>query len=357
MEYNKKRRAKFFWGTLVLLIFCTLVVFSLDVNQHSGMVCGSCHSMKPQQLTWQVSSHSQAGCIDCHAQSGLKGSVQLAMDLVRFTIKEVSGDFEEPIRLLPNLSEERCLKCHLTSRYVTSATDIIIPHDIHAERSIDCATCHSAVVHGGIARRGETVERTGWNESMAVSALAWENTVKPMEECMGCHQLLAVTNDCNACHAKLELPTYHQQTSFISSHGEAAAADLQGCNTCHGFSGNKMLQVSEETTVRSYSRENNFCSDCHSMTPNSHTAKWQRQHGGGAKKSGEDGCLICHDTGKTDTVGNLALIGPSCGNCHPSPHRDGFKSRHYPPLGNSSGPTQSCFTCHPANRCISCHGE
>ncbi|MDW7651237.1 MAG: hypothetical protein SCM57_07885, partial [Bacillota bacterium] len=122
--YWEKRKKKYKRNTLLLVIFVTIFVFSIDLDQNSGEMCGSCHSMQPQYLTWQVSSHQNVGCAECHADTGISGNFQLIKDLGRYTFREVSNTYMTPIRMFIKIEDERCLRCHNTDRQVSSMGDI-----------------------------------------------------------------------------------------------------------------------------------------------------------------------------------------------------------------------------------------
>jgi nitrate/TMAO reductase-like tetraheme cytochrome c subunit len=354
-ERQLKRKKKYKRGTFFLILFFTILIFTMDLEQNSGAMCGSCHSMKPQHLTWQVSSHSNTGCAECHTDTGLDGNIQLLKDLARYSYREVTGTYIAPIRLFTKVEDERCLRCHNTDRQVSSMGDIFIPHQAHYDSKVRCESCHRSVAHGGIARKGETkLSGLGWNEDRAVIAMAWENTAATMDDCMQCHFRRKVSTDCRTCHTGLNLPEYHQITNFNTKHGFAARTELEDCNICHGYAGTKKLEIRENTTVRDYSRENTFCKACHSIRPTGHTDRWNSQHGRLVGQGGEDGCLICHDNRDIDS---LQLGVTNCGSCHPSTHKKGFQMSHWPEIKAATRPNSTCYTCHPANRCTTCHGS
>jgi nitrate/TMAO reductase-like tetraheme cytochrome c subunit len=326
----------------------------MDLNNNSGEMCGSCHSMQPQYLTWAASSHNRVGCAECHADTGIDGNVQMMKDLARYTYREVTNTYFTPIRLFTKVEDERCLRCHNTDRTVSSMGDIYIPHKAHYDRNVRCESCHKSVAHGGIARRGETkLGGIGWTEDRAVTAMVWENTATTMDECMQCHFRRKVTTECKSCHTGLNLPDYHKPADFHFNHGTPSRTILGECNVCHGYAGTKKMEVDETTQVRDYSRQNTFCKSCHSSRPVTHTTSWPGQHGQVSERKGQEGCMVCHDNRSTE-----GLLPPrfNCGSCHPSTHRKGFKQSHYPALAESTRPEYSCYNCHPQNRCISCHG-
>ncbi|MCW3491326.1 NapC/NirT family cytochrome c [Dethiobacter alkaliphilus] len=358
MSYNnaywnkRKRKYKFFiW---FLLLFLTIFVFYMDIDQNSGTLCTQCHAMRPQMLTWEHSTHTNVGCAKCHVEPGLDGTIQLFQDLARYVYREVADTYVTPIRLFTKVDDDRCVACHDMDREVTASGDIYIPHQVHRDSRVMCESCHSSVAHGGAARRGETSVAAIWNEERAERTMVWENTTAPMDDCMQCHFRRRVTTECKACHTGLNLPTYHQVADFNTNHGAATRDDLEGCNVCHGYAGTRKMEVDNNTSIRTYSRENTFCADCHSTLPPSHENNWNRRHGIFAEGGQEEGCQICHDN---RDAGDLQITQTLCGMCHPSPHNPNFKNRHFPDLTASSRPEPSCYMCHPADRCVGCHGQ
>ncbi|EEG77726.1 NapC/NirT family cytochrome c [Dethiobacter alkaliphilus] len=359
MSYNNaywvKRKRKYKFFTFILLLFLTTLVFYTDIDQNSGAFCTQCHAMQPQKLTWQASSHENTGCAKCHVEEGLDGTIELFQDLARYAYREATNTYMNPIRLFTRVEDDQCLICHNTDREVSSMGDIYIPHQLHYDSRVSCEACHKSVAHGGIARRGETRAGSTWDEERAARAMAWENTAAPMDDCMQCHFRRRASVECAACHTGLNLPGYHQFADFNWNHGAAVRNDLEGCNICHGYAGTRLMEVDENTSIKRYARENTFCVDCHRQTPPSHETRWTVRHGDYATSgSGQEGCMVCHDNRDT---GEIRVTRSSCGQCHPSPHTPGFQNKHYPDLTASSRPTQSCYMCHSANNCTSCHRE
>lgn len=108
--------------------------------------CVNCHVMREQYDAWGRGSHrAVAVCNDCHVPHGniaAKYAVK-ALNGFRHSYAFTTGDFEEPIRILPfdrAITENACRFCHgdLTS---------MIAHDTTAEPT-DCLRCHAGVGHG-----------------------------------------------------------------------------------------------------------------------------------------------------------------------------------------------------------------
>lgn len=207
---------------------------------------------------------------------------------------------------------------------------IIIPHDVHFENDVDCATCHDGV------------------ES---STSALEVFRPDMDTCADCHD---VDDDdtCAMCHTDVDTAGEWTPGVFGASLFNHAAhvGDGMDCTACHGDPGAPTMPVKADCrachdTADAYTD----CRLCHDggfeLTPADHGGDWEHLHGLEARLDG-DRCEECH--------------GPSaCLECHagdnvaPRVHELGFAWNHG--MVARSGELE-CTTCHqePAD-CVSCH--
>jgi len=107
--------------------------------------CGQCHSMKHEAATFEVSSHRELDCVECHLphdntahylfEKGRTGMVDMYHEIMR--------DYPERIKLdadARKMVSENCLRCHeSTMSYVDSAP---------GEDQNNCLKCHSRIAHG-----------------------------------------------------------------------------------------------------------------------------------------------------------------------------------------------------------------
>lgn len=107
--------------------------------------CGQCHSMKHEAATFEVSSHRELDCVECHLphdntahylfEKGRTGMVDMYHEIMR--------DYPERIKLdadARKMVSENCARCHeATMSYVGSAP---------AGMQGDCLKCHSRIAHG-----------------------------------------------------------------------------------------------------------------------------------------------------------------------------------------------------------------
>jgi len=114
-----------------------------------------------------------------------------------------------------------------------------------------------------------------------------------------------------------------------------------------------------------YSRANTFCRDCHAKRPERHkAADFITSHGDSAHKD-KDGCMICHDNraaavgGRPAAANGETVTLVACGKCHPSSHSSHVQWRmgyHPYPLLEPLRITRSCYSCHTEAKCGRCHG-
>ena len=107
--------------------------------------CGQCHSMKHEAATFEVSSHRNQDCVECHLphdntahylfEKGRTGMVDMYHEIMR--------DYPNRIKLdadARKMVAENCVRCHgATMSYVETAPE---------GTQDDCLKCHSSIAHG-----------------------------------------------------------------------------------------------------------------------------------------------------------------------------------------------------------------
>lgn len=209
---------------------------------------------------------------------------------------------------------------------------IIIPHGLHLENDIDCATCHDGV------------------ES---STDAFGSYRPDMDVCADCHD---VDDDktCIMCHTDLdtvgewEPPTRAAQ---LFSHGAHMGSGME-CADCHGDLAAAPPAIPGKDRCREcHDTADDYadCRMCHAgdedLVPFDHRAGWENRHGLAATCD-PGRCDQCH--------------GPSaCLDCHagdnvePRVHALGFAYSH---ALQARGHAFECATCHQEqDDCIACH--
>ncbi|MBO0961419.1 NapC/NirT family cytochrome c [Neobacillus sp. MM2021_6] len=360
-----------------LVIFLALGFSGLKATSSSGF-CSSCHEMKPEVYTWKASTHSEVDCTSCHTNPVLK---ELAKDkskeAVENLIKQTSSTSAAPIRMIGEVPDSACKSCHdVSKRDVTPSGDLIIPHDKHMDKDIECSQCHSGVAHGKIADRKMTYQTDldKWDEEIGKEAMADLKFTRPdMDTCMECHKARKVSTECKTCHTTGMVPKNHKVDNFkTKSHGLLAGEGIKECNECHkymssvdlegyeeGSALNKYLNQSSKQQAKDqydYAKENTFCVDCHSKRPASHENSFISKHGDLAKVN-QQMCTACHSINGMSTPSTNQV---NCSSCHQSSHskkNPNWKDIHKIPIAPDQKPSELCYTCHVKDRCTSCHKD
>lgn len=190
---------------LIAAIFFSHGSLSYSMNKQEANFCKNCHQMNPNIQTWQLSSHSKVGCIKCHDD----------INLFDFGYRHWLGWYDNPVVASKNLvSNETCTQCHSPSRPITASRDIIMPHELHLVKKIDCTACHSGVTHSNISTKLQGKSEEFIAQLASTDFQSYKNTVNvPMNECLRCHNGNKAANNCKACHfeATQDSPAFWQQ--------------------------------------------------------------------------------------------------------------------------------------------------
>jgi hypothetical protein len=222
-------------------------------------------------------------------------------------------------------------------------------HKLHLAKGISCDDCHP-----GIRKAGEPAVDIAYCRECHDKAPAG-GAVDPVAE--------YVEPDGKTGRWRF----YANATSEIKfSHPKHVAANVE-CATCHGKVADDDLSVSAragkmDTCMSCHaaqparSKAGGDCADCHltirrDQKPPSHSAGWQRSHGGLAGHDGPRGmekegrCSLCHEQS-------------SCTACHQeNPPRDhtAFWAKRGHGLAAASTDRGRCQTCHQQDFCVRCH--
>ena len=142
-ELFEKHTLKFLAGGFVLGV--AFVGFTNLMLHISGtkFFCSQCHSMKHEAATFEVSSHRELDCVECHLphdnfphymiEKGRTGMVDMYHEMLR--------DYPERIKLDKDsrkMVSENCMRCHESTMSYVSVS----------ESNEDCLKCHSRIAHG-----------------------------------------------------------------------------------------------------------------------------------------------------------------------------------------------------------------
>ncbi len=311
----------------------------------SPQFCAKCHVMAPEYATWKASSHLQIACTKCHIKPGLGNLIVHKISAVKELYLYATGTYDRPIRMSHKLEDEICTECHSTNREFTPSGDLIIPHDKHAAKKVQCVDCHSGVAHGNIVARRLTEDGNyeAWTDEVGQKQMVKDYAEPKMNTCLECHVKRKVTQACEACHTQISKPPDHKVNNFLKSHGHLAKADVTYCNKCHSYSV-EAKDVPVKDPVARYARGNVFCYECHQKRPQGHTDDWKIIHKKDVTNGDVSGCLVCHNDKKT--TANDKAVPTYCTKCHgqtssaTSPQPSGNTGQGNVNNGSASTPTK-----------------
>jgi nitrate/TMAO reductase-like tetraheme cytochrome c subunit len=362
---------KFMTLTLLLLALFVGIGFTGLKATSSSSFCSSCHEMKPEYYTWKASAHSEVDCVNCHIEPGAKNLVKDKANGLVQVYRKATNTYTAPIQMPGEISNSACERCHnMSTRNVNSSGDLIIPHDKHLKKDIECTQCHSGVAHGKVAERKMTFQTDydKWDKSLGKNVMADLKFSRPdMDTCIECHKARKVSTECKTCHTTGMEPKSHKNADFkTKTHGILAGKELEKCNQCHkDMSKNKLDGYVKSTNILEtqqpiknqydYARENTFCANCHNKRPASHKNQFFSQHSNLAEGN-KDTCLACHDEQKRAIPSTNNV---NCYSCHPSSHSQNknFRQSHPVPVAQNQKPNGYCYTCHVKKTCTSCHKD
>ncbi len=312
---NKGPRTLLIVGGVVALVIIAALGFVSSYTSQPGF-CAKCHEMQPAYNAWKVSVHADVGCADCHYQ-GFFGFFKQKAALASDVFKHITKSYAVPINKSSSLSKEihsdTCLTCHTPKRVVTPRRTLVMNHNIHIKKGINCTTCHNRV--------GHPTEK-GYQ------------TFISMEGCFRCHGLSKTAiapGRCSACHPKsfglipVSGALSHEAGTWLhGNHGKNAEKDITPCRMCH---------------------QKTFCSGCHGVEV-PHSEKFiKKEHGGIGSKHPEI-CQKCHQQ------------QDFCNACHHKAYNYNGPPGGWVPTHRFAvakvGPA-SCFNCHSPTFCAYCH--
>ncbi len=272
--------------------------------------CISCHEMKPEYYTWQISAHGKLACTTCHTKR----------KPTDYQNKHQNQAFSKPIKIDDVVPNTVCEQCHTTNRAVSPSGDLKIPHEKHLKAGVTCIKCHNGLVHAKISERGLTAKGDlsnydAWNPEVA-KKIVTPFYVKPnMWTCINCHKQLGITRKCGACHTTIPTLDSHDKPDWKAVHGQTARQAITECAKCHAKP-DTPLYVTPSTGDKAvdFARAQEFCSKCHTQRPEMHHERMIKIHKQKVKDRKITNCLVCHNIDQPSPGENITDV--FCNQCH-----------------------------------------
>jgi nitrate/TMAO reductase-like tetraheme cytochrome c subunit len=152
VKKNTKKVVLLSLGGLVILIL--LAGVGMHYTSQSNF-CTSCHEIRPEVATWQVSPHNQVACLDCHANPGTVGYVSRKLQAVKELYVHFTNQIPTSIQAQVNI--QTCILCHTgqnakfsNAKNITLTSGPLAPSTSHTfilDNKVNCLNCHRYTAH------------------------------------------------------------------------------------------------------------------------------------------------------------------------------------------------------------------
>jgi len=312
------------------------IVQTVAVTNESCMTCHSENRLVSAtgDLIVNHSEHIQEDipCVTCHSGVAHAKVVERGINdstTYDYWTKENADKLVNDTYMRPNMGT--CIDCHDKYNKGDRPWEDIqysLPENTHGKESEE----------GHAEAADLTEEEKAANEKKKVQGIILQALGKQTED-------VKISMKCSTCHTEVDVPDNHQDVNWSDNHGSDAIQQLDQCIDCHQDSkwvkhfaeeeivslidaGAKRVEYNPDPAVaKAESRENNFCSSCHSSRPESHQESdiWLTAHAEDAEsKQQKEECFVCHDQAKPQA--NTKLTAPTdvyCEQCH----RTGFSGQ------------------------------
>jgi len=207
-------------------------------------------NLRVAHTTWSTSTHKDVACQQCHVPPTVVAQTSYAARMLgQFYLSLVM-----PSKLIATFDKPTnaaCQDCHVELVKAAPKGDLLIPHQAHVGvLKLECIRCHAYLVHEKSPEGKHT---------------------PPMAACLKCHDGVQAKNACVTCHTAKAAPDSHKAADWVIVHPQKQAG--VDCAKCHGWT-------------------KDWCADCHSRRPPSHTAEWRTAHATAVKV--RRNCESCH---------------------------------------------------------------
>jgi hypothetical protein len=243
-----RRRMALRLGIVVLALAALVVVPGYFASQPAFL--GRYSNLADPYKAWSTSKHKDVTCESCHVPPTITARAAFSARMVgEFYLSLVTSG--RTLDVLKPPTNAACQACHKDLVSVSPKGDLIIPHRAHVDvLQMQCIKCHNYVVHAKNAKGTH---------------------VPPMSACLVCHNGKQAKSACVICHTAKAAPDSHKASDWVLVH----ASRQQGgdCAKCHAWT-------------------KDWCADCHSRRPPSHTTDWRTKHAVAVKT--RRNCETCH---------------------------------------------------------------
>lgn len=310
---------------IVVLFFSGYTVWNVANPEKT---CASCHEINPSVGAWQMSSHREISCLECHGTALSNGmhSMREKANMVFSHIKEEKQNRD--IGMTESQVIEtmyRCINCHQeeykkwqSGGHSATYADIFLNerHNKIEQPYWDCFRCHGAHYEGTIYDLVDPVSTTGpWK------IIDEGKADDPSMTCLTCHEI-HTDNEVRKSPGSMEDPKaiFYERKEFEEGQfpkaGLYVRADkiyLRADHLPHPrvFDGEREVIVSEDPMQR-------ICFQCHAPNYLGQAGSEDDRTPSGVHEG--LACSTCHETHSNDA-------SSACVQCHPKVSNCGLDNR------------------------------
>ncbi|MBI5232515.1 MAG: hypothetical protein HY876_10185 [Coriobacteriales bacterium] len=384
------RRARLIlWLLVVSFAFAGVFAGSQLVTSTPWFCNDVCHNVHADNAkAWAAGSHANVNCVACHYEPNMNaGSFILdRVDKLVDIPPTIANSFPMPLNgeshMALTVTNEQCEQCHdINTRRVSPSRGVLINHQAHVEKGVNCTACHNRVAHPekgfdltlpGNKKKEDWMKMTACfrcHQQPGVTLAAGKSEFSAPGECATCHPkdfpLKPETHDAknwmklrgdSKAHAKAALGEFDANEEAVAE-WEAAEPELakKQPRVLARIAGVKHVvqvhTVPSKTVNECFTcHEPKYCTNCHG-TEIPHPENFREQHSKKFKEANAVDCAKCHNK-----TGSAAYDGQSCHLCH---HKPEAASRPWRTAHDERARRvdieKDCYSCHKELFCSTCH--
>ncbi|HRR26211.1 MAG TPA: multiheme c-type cytochrome [Acidobacteriota bacterium] len=320
-ERGRRRRFVFWAAITILVLFGAAVLINAGYyvgSISSGAFCATCHIIRPSVELWQVSTHRNIPCSDCHG-SAFTLSVEAQRTHWERLYLQLTGRLPRDVALKDrhvDALNERCIACHqqagaawIAGGHSMRYRDVFL--NTQQNRSVqlndDCFRCHGLYYdRGAVTTLVEPIDTTGpWRfRDPAVAD-------RPAIPCLSCHRMH--TPGSPAARPNYAEPRRIGQTREAPVHSLAFYDRRERLSVPTRQLPQPRLTDTGRSVTMSPDRRQALCYQCHAPDTSYHVGSGDDRTPVGVHEG--ISCLACHANHTQDARASCATCHPKMSNC------------------------------------------
>lgn len=316
--------------TIILLLIIFLVILAGSFCGYTAWnaanpekTCANCHEIQPSFASWELSSHREIACNECHG-TALSNGFHSISEKGSMVISHIAGEtYSSNIHLTESQvieTMDNCLECHqeeykkwLSGGHSANYSHIFLnaAHNSMEQPYWDCFRCHGMMYEGNIY---DLIEPLSNQSPWRLKDIDQQNI--PAIPCMTCHQIHTSNN-------VRSTPGYYHQPGEIFYARKQSKKEKNSAAGLYIRSDRTFLRADQlpdpeiflkgeklETTSDPVQR---LCTQCHAPNFRHEAGTQDDLTPAGVHK--ELSCASCHENHSNSAVNSCSLCHPAISNC------------------------------------------